>query len=290
MSRPGPLRDPAARPVGEPTDGRWRRACGALAVVLVSGAWGAFDAGARATDGAPSGTPRAPAEALPAAAARTRSPGDTPGAAADATRLPIEQSAQAGESLTRPGAEAAAGPVANPDAQQLAAGPVSVVRPSLLPLVEPLWSDLSPAQRAALAPFEPEWNAWPIPEKKSWVALADRLPRMSAAKRETAQRRIREWAKLTPEQRRLARANFRLAKERPADARVTEWQNYQSMTQEQRTVLRQVGSTSNTAAGHARAPTGLAKEASQPLPRRADPARQWGLVPASSQPRPSGTH
>ena len=43
------------------------------------------------------------------------------------------------------------------------------------------------------------------------------------------------------------------------------------MTQEQREVLRKAGSTSNTAAGHAGAPTGLAKEASQPLPRVATP-------------------
>lgn len=169
--------------------------------------------------------------------------------------------------------------------QQLAAGPVSAVRPSLLPLVEPLWSDLNRAQQAALAPFEPEWNSWAVPEKKSWVALADRLPRMSTAKRETAQRRIIEWAKLTPDQRRQARANYRLAKERPVDARVTEWENYRSMTQEQQRVLRQVGSTSNTAAGHARAPTGLAKQASQPLPRRFDPSRLNGLMPTSIQPQ-----
>ena len=198
-----------------------------------------------------------------------------------------ERSRPAAEAVSgarAPEAPSAASPAPAP-IEQLAAGPVSAVRPSLLPLVEPLWSDLSEAQRAALAPFEPEWNAWPVPEKKSWVALADRLPRMSEAKRETALRRIAEWAKLSPEQRRLARANYRLAKERPADARVVEWENYRSMTQEQRTVLRQVGSTSNTAAGHARALTGLAKQASQPLPRRYDPARLKGLVPASTNPQ-----
>ena len=165
----------------------------------------------------------------------------------------------------------------------LAAGPVSTLRPSLLPLVEPLWSDLTPAQREALAPFESEWNSWAVPEKKSWVALADRLPRMSASKRDTAQRRIREWARLTAEQRRLARANMRLAKERPAGNRVTEWEQYRSMTQEQQIVLRQAGSTSNTAAGHARAPTGLAKQASKPLPRRVEPGRAAGvMLPASA--------
>jgi hypothetical protein len=154
-------------------------------------------------------------------------------------------------------------------------------RPSLVAMLEPLWVDLTEQQKNALAPFAPEWNTWPTAEKKSWVALADRLPSMSPERQEKARRRILEWANLTPEQRRVARANYRLAKERPAQKRVEEWQGYQSMTQEQREVLRKAGSTSNTAAGHAGAATGLAKEASQPLPRVGTPPLQGdAFVPA----------
>ena len=154
-------------------------------------------------------------------------------------------------------------------------------RPSLVAMLEPLWVDLSEQQKRALAPFAPEWNTWPTAEKKSWVALADKLPSMSPERQEKARRRILEWANLTPDQRRVARANYRLAKERPAQKRVEEWQSYQSMTQEQREVLRKAGSTSNTAAGHAGAATGLAKEASQPLPRVGPPPLQGeAFVPA----------
>ena len=159
-------------------------------------------------------------------------------------------------------------------------------RPSLVALLEPLWVDLTPAQQAALAAFAPEWNTWPTAEKKSWVALADKLPALSPERRAKAQRRILEWANLSPEQRRVARANYRLAKERPPRQRVEEWQSYQSMTQEQREILRRAGSTSNTAAGHAGAATGLAKEAAQPLPREHKlPFRGNALVPANG-PRP----
>ena len=155
-------------------------------------------------------------------------------------------------------------------------------RDSLVALIQPLWVDLTPAQRTALAPFAPEWNTWPMAEKKSWVALANKLPSMSLERRAKAQRRILEWANLSPEQRRVARANYRLAKERPAQKRVEEWQSYQSMTQEQREILRRAGRTSNTAAGHAGAPTGLAKEASQPLPRvSTPPAQDNALVPGA---------
>jgi hypothetical protein len=159
-------------------------------------------------------------------------------------------------------------------------------RPSLVPLVEPLWIDLTPAQQQALAPFAPEWNTWTAAEKKSWVALANRLTKMSDAQRTTAERRILEWANLTPAQRRLARENYRLAKERPADQRVTEWRNYQTLTEEQQAVLRKAGTTSNTAAGHAGAATGLAKEASQPLPRVEPPSGYgYGIYPARGTPR-----
>jgi hypothetical protein len=167
-----------------------------------------------------------------------------------------------------------------------AVGPTTQRRGSMVPMLEPLWVDLTQAQQTALAPFAPEWNTWPMAEKKSWVALADKLPTMSRDNREKAQRRILEWANLSPEQRRLARANYRLAKERPAPQRVEEWHGYQSLTQEQREVLRRAGSTSNTAAGQAGAPTGLAREASQPLSRvPAPPPHGNALVPANSPPR-----
>ncbi len=158
-------------------------------------------------------------------------------------------------------------------------------RPSLVSLLEPLWMDLTAAQQAALAPFAPEWNTWPTAEKKAWVNLADKLPGMSPERRAKAQRRILEWANLSPEQRSTARANFRLAKELSAKEKAQEWRNYQSMTQEQREVLRRAGSTSNTAAGHAGASTGLAKEASQPLPRVPEQLKPGSpsLVPATTE-------
>ena len=138
-------------------------------------------------------------------------------------------------------------------------------RASLLPLVQPLWNDLGPAQRAVLAPFEAQWNGWSAAEKRSWVKLADRVPKMSPQARERADGRIREWAALSPEQRRLARQNYRLARRLAPDERQAQWERYREMTPEQRSVLRTSGSTSNTAARHAGARTGLAKHAAQPF-------------------------
>ena len=181
-----------------------------------------------------------------------------------------------------------AGSVTGPAATEAADEGGSTVRaeprPSLVPLVEPLWIDLTPAQQTALAPLAPEWNTWSAAEKRSWVSLANRLAKMSDTQRTTAERRIREWANLTPAQRRLARQNYRLAKERPADQRMTEWHNYQTLTEEQQSVLRRAATSSTTAAGQAGTATGLAKEASQPLPRVEPPAGSYGIFPARGTP------
>ncbi len=164
--------------------------------------------------------------------------------------------------------------------EEATSGGAAERRASLLPLVEPLWIDLTAAQQGALAPFAPEWNTWSAAEKKSWVSLADRLGKMTPERRKMAENRIVEWANLTPAQRQMARENYRLAKERSAQERVVEWRNYQSLTEEQQEVLRRAGRTSNTAAGHAGSPSGLAREASQPLPRVERPADAFQIYPA----------
>ncbi len=143
-------------------------------------------------------------------------------------------------------------------------------RPSLPTLAfKPGWSDLSSSQRQVLASFESQWQQLPLNEKRAWADLASRFPQMSEQDQARVQRRISEWAGLSPEERKLARANFRMAQQTGSANLQADWERYQAMTPEQRAVLGTAGSTSNTAARHAGAPTGLAKEASQPLPRRA---------------------
>lgn len=135
----------------------------------------------------------------------------------------------------------------------------------LLPLAQPLWNDLSPSQRETLAPLAANWNALPLAKKRSWLSLTEKMPSMMPEDRAKAQARIREWASLTPDQRRMARNNYRLAKSLDRDERLATWESYNQMTPEQQSVLRANGWTSNTAAKHAGAPTGLAKEAARPI-------------------------
>jgi hypothetical protein len=93
---------------------------------------------------------------------------------------------------------------------------------------------------------------------------------MKPDEQKRVEKRIADWAALTPEQRRVARANYVLAQQVARENLLAQWENYQSMTPEQRSVLGAVGNTgSNTAARHVTGPTGLAAVAAQPLPRRA---------------------
>ena len=178
------------------------------------------------------------------------------------------------------GTAATAGSTATPSGSIAATtGAAASQRQSLLPLAQPLWSNLKPAQQTVLAPFTGQWNSLPVEEKLAWVAVADRYPKMSDAEHSKVDLRIREWARLTPDQRRQARANYRLAKQLPQEERVAQWHQYNTMTDEQKKVLQQSGSTSNTGARHAGARTALAKEAAQPLGQPTRPAVR--LSPAS---------
>ena len=136
---------------------------------------------------------------------------------------------------------------------------------SLLPLVQPLWSELSASQVSVLSPMANQWNGFTLADKRSWIKLANGFSKLPRQQQEKATARMVEWAQLTPEQRLRVRSNFGIAKQVPQEQRIAEFQQYRSMTPEQRRVLRSNGTTSNTAALYAGTRTGLAPEASQPI-------------------------
>lgn len=126
------------------------------------------------------------------------------------------------------------------DTVQLAAGEIlSLELPiAITALFEPGWEDLDEAQQEILAPFAPEWNTWPMAEKRSWLAFADRMQQLPEAQRQRARRRILEWANMSPEERRIARLNHQNARRRPMPERVKEWERYQSFSYAERERLR----------------------------------------------------
>lgn len=149
---------------------------------------------------------------------------------------------------------------------------LSPARASIAPAQPPRqWAGLSEEQRSVLAPFEDQWSELPKREKQALADLAKRFPEVPEGDQERSMKRLAEWAELTPEDRRLARYNYRWMQGMERRELLEAWDRYQSLTPDQRAVLAAVGLTSNTAARHLGRRTGLAAEAAQPLPRRASP-------------------
>ncbi|MDO4231963.1 MAG: DUF3106 domain-containing protein [Lautropia sp.] len=110
--------------------------------------------------------------------------------------------------------------------------------PIVSSLLAPGWNDLDEQTRQALAPFAPEWNSWPMAEKRPWLAFAERMRTLPEPQRQRARRRILEWANMSPEERRIARINHQQARKRPMPERMHEWEQYRALSWSERQALR----------------------------------------------------
>jgi hypothetical protein len=109
------------------------------------------------------------------------------------------------------------------------------------PGVRPAWAELTAEQQQVLAPLKADWDALEPDRRQKWIAIAKRYPRMKAVEQERVQRRMQAWARLSPEQRRQARENYKhLAKSpRPTpnkDLRQA-WAEYQALSPYERQSL-----------------------------------------------------
>ena len=83
----------------------------------------------------------------------------------------------------------------------------------------PAWSELTPAQQQVLAPLQADWEQLDTTRRKKWMAIADRYPTMKPAQQQRLQKRMQEWAQLTPEERRAARERYQTLKKLPPERR-----------------------------------------------------------------------
>jgi hypothetical protein len=91
----------------------------------------------------------------------------------------------------------------------------------------PAWTELTAAQQQVLAPLHAEWEQLDTTRRKKWVDIANRYPTMKQAEQQRLQKRMQEWAQLTPEERRAAREQYRTLKKIPPRQRKEKWQEYQ---------------------------------------------------------------
>ncbi len=101
----------------------------------------------------------------------------------------------------------------------------------------PTWNALKPSQQQALAPLAGEWNTMEGARKQKWLQIAARFSMMKPDDQLRTQERMREWVKLTPEQRRTVRENYARAKKLNSSQKTAEWKQYQQLSAEQKKKL-----------------------------------------------------
>lgn len=111
--------------------------------------------------------------------------------------------------------------------------------PHLQALDKPLWHDLSPAQQAGLAPLQNEWDGLDGARKRKWLEMSRRFGSMNAAEQARVHERMREWIRLTPEQRELARENYNKARKLAPGEKAATWESYQQLSADQKQRLAQ---------------------------------------------------
>ena len=101
----------------------------------------------------------------------------------------------------------------------------------------PAWSALKKEQRAVLSPLESEWGNFDAQRKAKWLSIANQYPKMGKEEQERIQRRMKTWASLTPEQRQVARENYRDLSKLPQAERHAvrqKWDEYRKLPEDER--------------------------------------------------------
>lgn len=96
------------------------------------------------------------------------------------------------------------------------------------------WSGLSAQQQTALAPLKEHWHKLGPDHQRKWLALAHNYHRLPPAEQATLQRRMSDWAQLSPSQRTRARLNFGEVRQVPTDEKRAKWEQYQALPEQER--------------------------------------------------------
>lgn len=104
-------------------------------------------------------------------------------------------------------------------------------------LEKPLWKDLSASQQLALQPLASEWDGMDAVRKQKWIDISNRFASLKPNEQQRVHERMRDWLKLTPEERRKARENYTLSKELGKNQKASKWEQYQQLPEEEKRKL-----------------------------------------------------
>ncbi len=156
------------------------------------------------------------------------------------------------------------------------------------------WHQLKADEKKALQPLAARWGELTDTQRSKWLAIAQHFDKLSPAEQQIMQTRMAEWVALNPVQRNQARLNFNTVQTLSKDEKKNRWDEYQSLSEEEkRRLSKRVLTTSKTTAPSPR-PVGsdrLVQPAVRTLPSTALPARapidQKTLLPLPPPAEPS---
>jgi hypothetical protein len=94
----------------------------------------------------------------------------------------------------------------------------------------PDWVELKPAQQEALAPLKEHWAELDTTRRQKWVKVANSYPKLKPDEQLRLQERMRDWVRLSSEERRTAREKYLAIKKLPPAKREEvklQWEQYQ---------------------------------------------------------------
>jgi hypothetical protein len=132
--------------------------------------------------------------------------------------------------------------VASPTAAATPAGVTKtaakpVIKPAPKAADKPVWSQLTPAQKTALEPLHGEWDPMEGVRKQKWLEFTKSFATMQPDEQQRVHERMREWIRLTPEQRRLARSNYVQSKTIAPNEKTATWESYKQLPDAQKQKL-----------------------------------------------------
>jgi hypothetical protein len=77
--------------------------------------------------------------------------------------------------------------------------------------------------------------------RKKWLGIAQRYPSLSAEEQARMQRRMTDWAKLTPDERKQARDKYKSLQKAPPEQKKAvkqKWQEYKELPESEKTRLK----------------------------------------------------
>ncbi len=105
------------------------------------------------------------------------------------------------------------------------------------------FSELNAAEQSVLRPLAGEWDAMNVTRKKKWRELAVKYPTLSPEEQQRLSARMQGWSRMSPDDRRAARDQFREISAPQAtrpEAREhikKQWQEYRNLPSDERARL-----------------------------------------------------